>query len=130
MPSTFLQGSLQICDLHNYALGGGGELAAGEVGPEQPNKRRGRCNCVLRMTSQAMVGHEREREGSPAAVVMADSDGGAWRGGGFSGTSACEFQGTGTRIVCPTCQRLGIRAPPVGAQLRGPPVGAQVAMCS
>jgi hypothetical protein len=44
MPSTFLQGSLQICDLHNSTLGGGGELAAGEVGPEQAYKR---CGCAI-----------------------------------------------------------------------------------
>jgi hypothetical protein len=41
MPSMFLQGSLQICDLHNSALSCGGELTAGEVGPEHAIKWRG-----------------------------------------------------------------------------------------
>jgi hypothetical protein len=41
---NFSQESLQICDLLNSALGGGGELVAGEVGPEQENKRRGGAN--------------------------------------------------------------------------------------
>jgi hypothetical protein len=78
------------------------------------------CDCVLGTSSEARVGHGRERrEGSPTTVLMTYEGGVVWRGGfawlrrlqvaewslggGFSGASTCGLRGMAARVVGPTC---------------------------